>query len=223
MHRFHLPMLLMSALILAGCIVGDQVTTFTINPDGSAELTIWRSNLHSTESGDAAVRELAEFQAAFAAQSGEEFDRIRTAGGTIVSNTLLRDQAPFASVIRARFDSAAVLARYFAAENAENGIRIRTDFTSDGNDRVITFQVIVPDQLRKEFAAKDQTLQQRRQAVADGISETRFAFVGGTITSADGFIIAGDRQSAVLAIDEVMRRINTSEQPAEFRIAWDVK
>ncbi|MCA9063720.1 MAG: hypothetical protein KDA96_11695, partial [Planctomycetaceae bacterium] len=168
MRTSRIFLLLMSALILAGCIVGDRVTTFTINPDGSAELMIWQSNLHSTQTGEAAVRELADFRTSFAAQTSDEFEKVRNAGGTIVSATLLREQAPFSCVIRARLDDVSAIGRYFAADDTQDGVQIKSAFVADGNRRTLTIQVVVPDQLRKGFTAQDLTLQERRQAVADG-------------------------------------------------------
>ena len=43
---------LLLLLLVNGCVIGDELTTFTMNPDGSADLVVFRSNLHSTEKGE---------------------------------------------------------------------------------------------------------------------------------------------------------------------------
>jgi hypothetical protein len=50
----------LSPLLLVGCIVGDELTTITIHPDGSAQMVTFRINLRSTQSGQDGQRELAD-------------------------------------------------------------------------------------------------------------------------------------------------------------------
>ena len=97
---------LITLLVLAGCIVGDQLTTLTVNPDGSAEYVIFRSNLHSTEVGAKADKEVADYKSGFDARANDEFARIKAAGGHIVATTWLRDAAPMSNVVHARFPDA---------------------------------------------------------------------------------------------------------------------
>ena len=57
--------------------------------------------------------------------------------------------------------------------------------------------------------------------LADGISETRVAVTSGSITTARGFTVARDKQSALLntsAINEVLR----TGGKAELYLEWEV-
>ncbi len=48
-------------VVIAGCIVSDELTTLTIQPDGSADWIKFQSNIRSTEQGAKGAQELAKF------------------------------------------------------------------------------------------------------------------------------------------------------------------
>ena len=85
---------LLPLFLVGGCVVGDQLTTITIHPDGSADLVEFRSKSHSTEKGDKAAKELAHYKASFETRADGDFARIREAGGEAVEATCRIATAP---------------------------------------------------------------------------------------------------------------------------------
>lgn len=213
--------MLLPLLLVGGCIVGDQLTTVTIQPDGSAELVIYRSNLHSTEKGEKAARELTEYKDRFDAQSEDEFARVRDVGGRVLDARWIRPQAPFANVVRYHFPAAAVLEKYATAA-ADNGGSITTSFHRDGAHRRLTVRIVAPPDNDEPAATPPLTVEQLRQNLANGLSETRIAVADGVITAARGFIVAGDRQSALLYGEEIAALIRKGGGSAELFLEWDV-
>jgi hypothetical protein len=184
-------------LFAGGCVVGDELTTFTLNPDGSADLVVFRSNLHSTEKGEKGEKELAEYRANFDTQANGEFPRIRDAGGQVMLTSWVRARAPFSNVVHAHFPDTAALEKYWTVKDEEKRPLITTQFQKDGTRRRLTFRITVPED-NDQAPAASADVNQFRQALANGISETRFAVTDGGITTARGFTVAADRQSALL-------------------------
>ncbi len=138
------PALLILLLLSVGCIVSDRMTTLTVNPDGSAELVSFRSNIRSTLKGDQADKELAQYRKQFDTQSDENFARVREAGGEIVKTLWVRDDEPYSNVIHARFSESSQLEEYCSTEDEDARARVTTEFQSDGLHRSLVFQVTLP-------------------------------------------------------------------------------
>lgn len=213
---------LASVLILfaSGCVIGDELTTFTLNPDGSADLVVFRSNLHSTEKGEKGEKELAEYRANFDKQANGDFRRIRDGGGQVVLASWVRARAPYSNVVYAHFPDMSALEKYWTVKDEENSPLISTQIQKDGTRRRLTFRITLPEK-DKPAPATSADAHQLRQALADGISETRFALTEGTITSARGFTIARDRQSALLNGREISDLIRTGKGKAELWLEWE--
>jgi len=207
-------------LLLVGCVIGDELTTLTIQPDGSAEYVILRSNLHSTEVGEKADKEIAEYKARFDARSDDDLARIEAAGGSVVATTWIREEAPMSNVVHARFPDASALEKFWTVRSDDGKSQIATQFTNDGLHRKLTVRVQMPQEGQESTAAVD--LKEYRQSLANGVSVTRIAVAGGSITGARGFIIANDRQSAVLNNEEVEAALREGHGTAELYLAWDV-
>lgn len=207
-------------LFVSGCVIGDELTTFTLKPDGSADLVVFRSNLHSTQKGEKAEKELAEYQANFDKQADGDFRRIRDAGGKVVLASWVRMQAPYSTVVHAHFPDTAALEKYWSMKDAEGQSLIATAFHKNGTRRRLTFRITFP-----ASDAPDPTPPSDawafRQALANGISETRFALTEGSITSARGFTVAEDRQSALLNVREVTESIRAGQGNAELWLEWE--
>jgi hypothetical protein len=214
--------LLLLFLVIGGCVVGDQLTTLTINPDGSAEIVVFRSNLRSSEVGDAGRRELAEYKASFESRTDQESSQIRTAGGQIINASWIRQQPPYSNTLHASFPNATVLEQYMSEGKRDDGYSLTTQFQSNGSRRKLTIKVTMPiDMIPSLDASTDN--KQLRQTLADGISETRIVVTQGSITSAHGFSIAKDKQSALLNIGEVAGSLLQGQGKSEFHIEWEVK
>jgi hypothetical protein len=212
---------LVTLLVLAGCIVGDELTTLTVNPDGSAEYVIFRSNLHSTEVGAKADKEVADYKANFDARGNDEFARIEAAGGSIVATNWLRNESPMSSIVHARFPDVAALEKFWTVRSDDGRSQIATEFASDGLKRRLTVRVLVSPEENQPAEAPAPALPVQ-QMLANGVSVTRLAVAGGLITGAHGFTVAADRQSAVVNNDEIADAIREGHGTAELYLEWEV-
>jgi hypothetical protein len=209
-------------LLLGGCIVSDELTTLTIHPDGSAELVTMRSNIRSSEPGEKGDSELADYKSNFTAQSDEEFARIRKAGGQIVAANWIRQQAPFSNYVQVFFPNASTLEQFVSENGRDDGFSFTTQFQAKASVRKLTIQVTMPvDMIGSLESSSD--AKQLRQMYADGISESRIAVTGGLITSARGFTIAADKQSALLNLRDVAEILRAGQGKAELLLEWEVK
>jgi len=211
---------LLLLLMAGGCVVGDELTTFTLNSDGSADLVVFRSNLHSTEKGEKGEKELAEYRENFEKQSHDDFRRIREAGGDIVRTSWVRAKAPYSNVVHAHFPDMAALEKYWTIKDENNKPLVTTHFENDGRRHRVTFRITVPDE-KDEAPAPSTNVHQFRQALANAISETRFAVTEGSITTARGFTVAEDRQSALLDATAISALIRGGKGEAELWLEWE--
>jgi hypothetical protein len=212
----------LAALAMAGgCVVGDQLTTITICSDGSADLLVMRSNLRSTQQGDDGQKEIADYKTRFDARTEDEFTRIREAGGTAVDGSWVQPEEPLANFVRAHLPTASALEKYGTLKNEDESLRVETQFHLDGSRRRLTVRISVAPALVNAAQVSPSNAEQCRQASANGISETRIAVTGGSITAARGFTVAADKQSALLdgsAIDAVIRTGGDSELFLEWEV-----
>jgi hypothetical protein len=210
---------LSSLLLVVGCIVGDELTTITIHPDGSADMVTFRGNLHSTQPGPDGEHELADYKASFEARSQDDLVRIRDAGGTIVTASWARDVAPFSNVVRVRFPDAAAFEKY--GKN-DGSLQISTKWQTDGRRRGILIHVTTrPNDIDlSELAVA--SVEKLRQRMASGVSEIRIAVAGGRITDAIGFTVADDKQSALLDTNEIAKLLKANAGKAELHLNWEV-
>jgi hypothetical protein len=214
--------MLLPVLLIGGCVIGDQLTTLTVHPDGSADLVLFRSNLHSTEEGKRAEKELADFRASFDAREEGDFARIREAGGKVVEASWVREEAPFSNLIRAHFPTASAVEKYWSAEDEDGKIVMKTRFHSEGPRRRLAIEITVPPDKTNPSHVSPANVDQIKQAMANGISETRIALTQGAIVAAKGFTVAEDKQAALLdftAISDVLR----SGGKAELYLEWELE
>lgn len=220
MPRNTLPSALLILLLSAGCIVSDQINTVTVNPDGSAELVMFRSNIRSTQKGEKADKELAGYRRMFDAQTDEGMARIREVGGEILKTVWVRDDVPLSNVLHARFSKASQLEEYFGRQDGP--VQITTQFQSDGLIRRLVFQVTLSSDALQTSPSAPSSGEEVRQAMANGVTENRIAFVNGSITSSSGFTVANDKQSALVNVSEVLKVLLDQQGQARFFIEWNV-
>lgn len=213
--------ILFLVLFTGGCIVGDELTTFTIHPDGSADLVVFRSNLRSTEKGEKGEKELADYRTRFATRTDNDFARIRDAGGKIEEAAWIRERSPFSNFVHAQFPNAATLEKFWTVKDEANNPLITTQFQINGSRRRLTTFITVPPE-KDNSSSSPSDVSQLRQAYANGISETRLAVANGLITTARGFSVAEDRQSALLNGREISELIRLGKGKAELVLEWEV-
>jgi hypothetical protein len=205
-----------------GCIVHDQLMTLTINPDGSAQLIVFRSNIRSTEEGQKADSEIAEYRASFNGQTQDEFRQISESGARIESAVWLRQQVPLANVLHATIPDAVALEKLATLKDDNGTLMVKAKFATSQTQRRLSFQVTMkPDQLPPEADASAGA-SQIQLARASGISEFRVAVTTGKITEARGFTIASDKQSALLDVANVISLARAGNGIAEFFVQWEV-
>jgi hypothetical protein len=209
-----------SLALLAGCIVGDQVATLTIRPDGSADYVIFQTNLRSTEPGEAGARELERFVADFDANQDLESRRILEAGGQLVQAQWLRREEPYATVIAGRFPSVSTLLEFLTVKGGSGELAVQPRFTRNDSRRRLSFEVSKPRDM--DLGEPASGVQHFRNAQADGLSETRIAVAGGKILASRGFTVAADRRSALLEPNEIRALLRVQEQ-VELYLEWEVE
>ncbi len=206
---------------MGGCIVHDQLTTLTINPDGSGDLLILRSNIRSTQRGSRAESEIADYQASFDAQTHDDFKRIRESGARLEMTMWLRKQVPMAHVMRASLPDAATLKKLATVKDASDTIIIEPRFTVSNAHRRLAFHFTVsPDQIPPPSSNADR-LTHFKRARAMGISDFRIAICEGKIIDARGFIVANDGQSALLDVDEISSLLRAGDGNIEIFVQWE--
>lgn len=213
--------LLASAISMGGCIVSDQLTTVAIHPDGSADVVVLQTNVHSSESGAKAEEELRRYVEDFNSQKDAEHVRLKDAGAQVQESRLIRNQAPYSSMIVARLPAAESLEKAFTFKGDKGESFVTARFSGEGRRRKFSLQVTLPAGQEAPQLARETAVQDLRANQANGLSETRFAVTGGKIVAARGFTVAEDKQSALLepkAILELLR----SQREVEAFIEWEV-
>ena len=212
---------LMPALLLAGCVVRDEVVTLTVRPDGSADLVVFHASIRATEEGPKGEEALQQYAVAFDARTSGDFERITRAGGEVTEARWVRKDPPCATLIAASLPEAAVLERYGSTGEDDGEVRVRTRFTSDGPVRRLTTTLHLPDGFRPpdEEPRAPERIQADR---ANAFSETRVVVTRGRITGARGWTIAPDRRSALLAPDDITALLRDRPEPAELFIEWEI-
>jgi hypothetical protein len=221
MRRFALaaaiPLLL--GVLLVGCIVSDELTTFSIRPDGSADLVMYRSNVRSTEAGGKGDEEQKSYVERFDAGQEPDQIRIREAGGEIVAANWLRRERPYANVVMARFAAASALEKYLTIAGKDDELRLEARFSKEGTRRRLQLVLHPPKEFKLDQPA---TVKESRQKQADGLSETRFTVTDGRIVATRGFTAAADGRSALLALDEIEQLLRADPRRVELFLEWDV-
>jgi len=208
--------------LFAGCIVSDDVTTLTIHPDGSADLIAFSSNTRSTELGSKADEELRRYAEEFDARKNDEFDRIARAGGKVLDTWWGRRELPYSRIISARLPTADALEKFTTIEGDQGELRVVTRYSQERAKRRLSFSVLPPKDLDLgEFATP--SIKDARQRQANGLSEIRLVMLRGDITGTRGWTVASDKQSALLALDEIADLLRTNPDGADLFIEWEVK
>lgn len=206
---------------LAGCIVHDESTTLTINSDGSGDLIVFRSNIRSTQTGNRAALDLAEYRESFNAQTQDMFERIRESNAQLEMALWVREEIPMAHVIRASIPDLAALEALSTFEDPGGAIRITPKFEVTGPHRRFALELVVgPDHIPPPGDADD--CAQWKASRASGIYDFRVAIPAGTITDARGFTIARDRQSALFDADEINSLLHAGDGDTELFLKWEV-
>ncbi len=201
-----------------GCIVHDQIVTLTLNPDGSGDMILFRSGIRSTESGEAAEREIEKYRDSFDAKTPDIFKQIRESGAHLDQATWIRRQVPAAHVIQATFPDAETLETFLTLRDADGVRVVKPTFSQTETRRRLSFQLTVePDSIHPPNTDPAEAM---KRAHATAVSVVRIALSAGTFTDARGFAIARDRQAAMLDETEIRALLHANE--GDIFVEWDV-
>lgn len=218
-------LLLIAITILAGCIANDQITTWVIYPDGSAKFMKIESNVHSTEGGPKGEKELANYIAEFEAGRTGDHLRMKDAGGQLLESRWLNESEPRANVMVVKFQAAAALERAMSLQDENGHAVVTAKLVFDGSKRRLQWSVTIPQAESADTTPLEPeqapTYRSLRTAQANGISETRIAVTGGKIGDSRGFLVAGDRQSALLELSTVAELIRLGK-PFDLFLEWEL-
>jgi len=207
-------------LTLNGCIISDNLTTITIYPNGSADIVSVQSNIHSSKTGNEAEEELNQYKDGFNEKRLQAFQRIENANGEVRAAEWIRNEAPYANYLHAHLPDGDALEAYASLDGWENGWTIATTFERDGTRRELNFKIIPPGG-PDSVQSPAQTVEEIRQALANGISQVRIVTLNGTITEARGFVAARDKQSALLAMGQIQDQIQSYGE-AQASLVWEI-
>jgi len=163
---------------------------------------------------------LERYVAEFDAQKTQDHLRIAAAGGVVEESRWVHAQAPRTGVIVARLPSAAALEKALTFQDDDGQPIVTARLSKEGSRRKLSLFVTLPKSDTVQESTQP-TVEQLRASQASGISETRLAVERGTIVAARGFVIAGDKQSALLeprAIADLLREA----REVELFLEWDV-
>lgn len=210
-----------SSLLIAGCIVSDELTTITIQPDGSADWIRFQSNIRSTETGAKGAQELKKFVDEFDARSNSDFGRIKEAGGEVIEARWVRREEPFANLIKARFPTATAFEKFGTIKNEQGEVIAPARFTREGNRRKISLVIPVLRDEQPSTQAPPSPKELREQQ-ASGFSETRIAVAGGRIVASQGFVVASDKRSCLLDANQIAELLRGRPEQVELFITWEL-
>lgn len=215
-------MVIVIGLSVGGCIIGDALTTMTIDPDGSADLVVFKSNLRSNLDDEKKRREeIEKFEKDFEAGRGDPFDHIKSCGGEIIDSQWVKRSFPFSTLVRAKLPNAAALEKYATFGDSEDQLRVIAKFESEGTRRRYEIQMI-PGRDDKPPAPDPKDAESLRKQMADTVNEFRIVTAGGKIVDSQGFTVASDKQSALLEgrrINEMLR----ADRKAVMYLEWEVE
>ncbi len=216
-----LPTAAATLLLLAGCIVSDELTTITIQPDGSADWIRFQSNVRSTEKGEKRTQELKKFVDEFDAQTDSECVRITDAGGEVLDARWVRRAEPYATLVTAKFPSAAALETFCTIKGEKGAILAQARFTLRDNRRRLSLRIPMPGD--EQSADKTPpTFTKLREQQANAISETRVVVAGGRIVASQGFVVADDKRSCLLDSAEIDALLRSDKDHIELFLEWEL-
>jgi hypothetical protein len=191
-------------LLVSACVTGDEITTYVIERDGAVSFHIYRSNLTSGQTGDAAKEDLDSYVKNLEEKQDDIFAKLAKANAEEVKVAVLRKTSPASILITGRIPTLTDFVSYFGDES---------ECTPISRERIRGFRCELSEEPSPE---KDQP--ENAIPRADSFNETRFTLAAGSFTNVQGFVPAKDKRSAILDMEELM---NTKIQTIAFSLEWE--
>lgn len=198
------------ALLLSACVIGDEIESFIIYPDGTIDFSIYRLNLTSNVGEEGAREELAGYIQKLEDKRGDPFTDLLSANAKNINVLIIRRTAPASALITGRIPSLNDFAAYLSKENEvvctpisrEHSQGFQIEFTPEPSDKT----------------AQNESGWSR----ADSFSETRFSLVEGKFTKAKGFLLSNDKRSALIDLDTILKIAHGEIPPITLSLEWEL-
>ncbi len=199
------------ALLLGACVTGDEITSYVIDPDGSIEFSTYRNNLTSSEAGEDAKTDLANYIRSMEEKSDDLFTKLVEANAEEVHVVVLRRTSPASVLITGRIPSIDDFAVYMSEKedvdhrfvcssiSKERVQGIRCEMTHTSSNEAPPAAAVMPEETQPDTTASH----------ADPINVTRFILAKGAFINAQGFLLAPNKRSAVLD-EDTLSKMQTS-------------
>jgi hypothetical protein len=201
------------ALFFSACVTGDKITSYVIDSDGSIYFSIYRFNLLSDQTGDAANKELADFIKKLEERQDDLFTELMKGNAKEVEVAVLRKTSPAAVLITGRIPSLNDFAAYLSEEDEEDPV-ICTAISSE------RARGLLCELTRKQFDAKAQPETDTLPAYPS--DEMRFALAEGVFTNAQGFLLSNNKRSAILDQDALSQMLNSQAPTVTLSLEWEI-
>jgi hypothetical protein len=198
-------------VLFSACIVGDEITNYVIDRDGSISFAIYRINLTSNQKGEKGEAELANYLRNQKEKRDSMFAQLVKAKASDVKISVLRRNSPASVLITGRIPSLNDFASYINTEDANGSLVCRA--ISNERTRRLVFEL-------RQKQEGDQT--DSAQSRSDSFSETRVSLAEGIFTGAQGFIISKDQRSALLDMEGLTKMVNSKISPITLSLEWQI-
>jgi hypothetical protein len=220
MKTVYAAVLGIAALLLSACVTGDEITSYVIDPDGSIEFSTYRNNLTSSEAGEDAKTDLANYIRSMEEKSDDLFTKLVEANAQDVYVMVLRRASPASVLITGRIPSLNDFAVYMTEKaDAENRVvciaiskervqGIRCELTHNSSNEELPAATVMPEETQPDAAASN----------VDPINATRFILAKGAFIRAQGFLLAPNKRAAVFD-EDTLSKMQTS--PITVSLEWE--
>jgi len=219
MKTVYAAVLGIAALLLSACVTGDEITSYVIDPDGSIDFSTYRNNLTSSEAGEDAKTDLANYIRSMEEKSDDLFTKLVEANAQEVHVMVLRRASPASVLITGRIPSLNDLAVYMTEKaDAENPViciaiskesvqGIRCELTHNSSNEELPAATVMPEETQPDATASN----------VDPINATRFILAKGAFIRAQGFLLAPNKRTAVFD-EDTLSKMQTS--PITVSLEW---
>ncbi len=205
--------------LFSGCVTGDEISSYVVNPDDSISFSIYRLNLTSDQTGEKAKEELAQYIQNLEGKKGNLFRDLMKGKAKEVRVTVLRSASPASALITGRIPSLEDLAAYGSHEDEDSSFVCKAIST----EHTRGYLCEITRKPSKEKAQAERTPTEPAESRADSFEEIRFALSEGTITKAEGFMVAHNKRSALLDLDRLMNLWNSRAPKITIALEWQVE
>jgi hypothetical protein len=210
------------ALFLSACVTGDEITSYVIDPQGSIEFSIYRHNLTSSEVGEDAQKDLANYIQSMNEKSDRLFAKLMAANAQEVNVALLRRASPASVLITGRIRSLNDFAVYLSEKEDSEHLIVCTPISKERVEGIQCELIRKPsnEKLPPDTVTPQETQSDAAAPSAAPLNVTRFALAEGSFTKTQGFLLAPNKRSAVLDESTLSKMWDSGAPSITFSLEW---